>query len=140
MGIVFAAFAAMANAMQLNLDDVDQGGLDDDEVKITLISSAGDDEKHPMPIQKFEMDKGPKDFPFGPDDNPGENNYYTHSRLVSNILEGDAEAKEIQVKQVDGETLKKIVDYLKAHKGIPHKEIQKPLRSVKVQGKDSFII
>merc|ERR1711964_11994 len=35
---------------------------------------------------------------------------------------------------------KKIVDYLKAHKGIPHKEIQKPLRSVKVQGKDSFII
>merc|ERR1711964_333474 len=56
------------------------------------------------------------------------------------IIEGDAEATEIQVKQVDAETLKKIVDYLKAHEAKPHKEINKPLRSVKVQGKDSFII
>merc|ERR1711964_429994 len=65
---------------------------------------------------------------------------YTTSKLVSNILEGDQKAPWIVVKQVDVPTLKIIVKYLKRHKGIPATAIKKPLRSFKVQGKDSFII
>merc|ERR1711879_621580 len=55
------------------------------------------------------------------------------SKLVANILEGDSEAKEIQVKQVDGETLGLIVEYLKHHKGKEPAEIAKPIRSVKME-------
>lgn len=55
------------------------------------------------------------------------------SKLVANILEGDSEASKIQVKQVDGETLKLIVDYLKHHEGKEPAEIAKPIRSVKME-------
>merc|ERR1711973_909429 len=55
------------------------------------------------------------------------------SKLVSNILEGDKEASEIQVKQVDGATLELIVKYLEHHKGKEPAEIAKPIRSVKME-------
>merc|ERR1719454_269800 len=55
------------------------------------------------------------------------------SKLVSNIIEGDQDATEIQVKQVDKETLEKIVSYLEHHKGQEPSEIAKPIRSVKME-------
>jgi len=55
------------------------------------------------------------------------------SRLVYNILEGDETAKEIQVKQVEAKTLRKIIDYLNHHKGKEPAEIAKPIRSVKME-------
>ena len=59
--------------------------------------------------------------------------FATMSKLVCNILDGDSEATRIQVKQVDGDTLKMIVDYLKHHKGVEPAEIAKPIRSVKME-------
>eukprot|EP00493_Phyllostaurus_siculus_P000128 UN00130 len=56
--------------------------------------------------------------------------YARQSKLVQNILEGDADATEIQVKQVDGQTLTLICNYLKHHKGKEPAEIAKPIRSV----------
>merc|ERR1719433_993142 len=55
------------------------------------------------------------------------------SKLVCNIVEGDQEASEIQVKQVDGPTLALIVQYLNQHKGVEPAEIAKPIRSVKME-------
>jgi len=55
------------------------------------------------------------------------------SKLVSNIVEGDQDATEIAVKQVDGPTLKLIVDYLNHHCGKEPAEIAKPIRSVKME-------
>merc|ERR1712079_620149 len=59
--------------------------------------------------------------------------YARQSKLVQNILEGDADATEIQVKQVDGATLTLICNYLKHHKGKEPAEIAKPIRSVKME-------
>jgi len=59
--------------------------------------------------------------------------YVTMSKLVLNILEGDQKATRIQVKQVDGETLEKIVEYIQHHKGKEPAEIAKPIRSVKME-------
>jgi len=55
------------------------------------------------------------------------------SKLVCNIIEGDSDADRIQVKQVDGETLDKIVEYINHHKGVEPAEIAKPIRSVKME-------
>lgn len=55
------------------------------------------------------------------------------SKLVANILEGDQDATEIQVKQVDGATLQLIVKYLQHHKGTEPGDIAKPIRSVKME-------
>merc|ERR550537_1494710 len=55
------------------------------------------------------------------------------SKLVANIIEGDQDATEIQVKQVDKDTLKLIVSYLEHHKGTEPAEIAKPIRSVKME-------
>lgn len=55
------------------------------------------------------------------------------SKLVSNIVEGDQDATEISVKQVDADTLKLIVDYLNHHAGKEPAEIAKPIRSVKME-------
>merc|ERR1711970_801067 len=59
--------------------------------------------------------------------------YAKQSKLVANILEGDSDASEIQVKQVDGATLELIVKYLKHHNGKEPAEIPKPIRSVKME-------
>merc|ERR1719449_543631 len=53
--------------------------------------------------------------------------------LVKNIIEGDKEAKEIEIKKVTGPILKLIVEYLKHHKGKEPAEIAKPIRSVKME-------
>ena len=85
-------------------------GLDDDETQITLIPSG--------------------DNPAGLSIN---RNYAKMSKLVSNILEGDADANEIQVKQVDGDTLKLIGEYLDHHKGVEPAPRSKQVRSVKME-------
>jgi len=86
--------------------------LDDDDShpKITLVSSGDNPEN-------IQIDK----------------QFACMSKLVANIIEGDAEANEIQVKQVDGPTLTKIIQYLEHHKGIEPQEIAKPIRSVKME-------
>merc|ERR1711953_500218 len=78
--------------------------------KITLVSS-GDEAK------KFKIKR----------------EFAKQSKLVANILEGDSDANEIQVKQVDGDTLELIVRYLEHHKGKEPAEIAKPIRSVKME-------
>jgi len=92
---------------------LEEGGLDDEEelTKITLVpqgDGSGD---------KIEIDR----------------KFASMSKLVANILEGDADASEIQVKQVDGSTLKLICDYLTHHQGKEPAEIAKPIRSVKME-------
>merc|ERR1719373_1067427 len=94
-----------------NLDEDDIGGLEDGEAdSITLVSS-GDNAK------KLKLKR----------------DYAKQSKLVANILEGDSDASEIQVKQVDGATLELIVKYLEHHKGKEPAEIAKPIRSVKME-------
>jgi len=94
-----------------NDPDDDIGGLEDDDAdKITLVSS-GDQ------AQKLKLKR----------------DYAKQSKLVANILEGDSDASEIQVKQVDGPTLQLIVKYLIHHKGKEPAEIAKPIRSVKME-------
>jgi len=87
-------------------------GLDDDETQqeVTLISSGDSPEE--MKVKK---------------------EWAVMSKLVANILEGDADAKQIQVKQVDAATLSLIVEYLKHHQGKEPAEIAKPIRSVKME-------
>merc|ERR1711900_135775 len=53
--------------------------------------------------------------------------------LVKNIVEGDKAATEIEVKKVDGPTLKLIVAYLKRHNGKVPAEIAKPIKSTKME-------
>lgn len=53
--------------------------------------------------------------------------------LVKNILEGDKDAREIEIKKVSGEILAMIVEYLKHHNGKIPAEIAKPIRSVKME-------
>merc|ERR550519_1254521 len=93
-------------------DDSDDEALDADDGSdnITLVSSGDNQQRLPVPKDYAKM-----------------------SKLVSNILEGDSEATEIQVKQVDGETLKLIVEYLQHHQGKEPAEIAKPIRSVKME-------
>jgi len=94
-----------------NLEEDDIGGLEDGEAdSITLVSS-GDNAK------KLKLKR----------------DYAKQSKLVANILEGDSDASEIQVKQVDGSTLELIVKYLEHHKGKEPAEIAKPIRSVKME-------
>ena len=53
--------------------------------------------------------------------------------LVKSILEGDSDAKKIEIKKVSADILKLIVAYLKHHKGKVPAEIAKPIRSVKME-------
>merc|ERR1719435_722918 len=53
--------------------------------------------------------------------------------LVKSIIEGDSEAKIIEIKKVSSEILKLIVNYLLHHKGKVPAEIAKPIRSVKME-------
>jgi len=85
-------------------------GLDSDEEQYIVLISNGE-----RPA-RFELDK----------------QYALSSKLVANIVEGDAEAKEIEIKQVDAGILKHIVEFLEYHKGVNPAEITKPIRSVKM--------
>ena len=94
-----------------NVDD-ELGGLDeDDDEMLTLISC---DEDNPA---KFEITKKAAMM----------------CNLVKNIIEGDKEAREIEIKKVTGPILKLIVEYLKHHNGKVPAEIAKPIRSVKME-------
>merc|ERR1719230_1686147 len=53
--------------------------------------------------------------------------------LVKSIIEGDVDAKTIEIKKVSSDILKLIVDYLLHHKGKVPAEIAKPIRSVKME-------
>jgi len=53
--------------------------------------------------------------------------------LVKSIIEGDSDAKTIEIKKVSSDILKLIVDYLVHHKGKTPAEIAKPIRSVKME-------
>merc|ERR1711964_175555 len=53
--------------------------------------------------------------------------------LVRNIIDGDKTAKEIEIKQVDGETLRLVCEYLKHHDGKVPAEIKKPIQSTKME-------
>jgi len=53
--------------------------------------------------------------------------------LVKSIIEGDKDAKTIEIKKVSPEILKLIVDYLLHHKGKVPADIAKPIRSVKME-------
>jgi S-phase kinase-associated protein 1 len=98
----------MAEAAEVD-DEI--GGLEDNEGdQITLVSSGDNPERF-----KIKRD------------------FARQSKLVANILEGDSDATEIQVKQVDGQTLQLIVKYLKHHRGKEPAEIAKPIRSVKME-------
>jgi len=53
--------------------------------------------------------------------------------LVKSIIEGDSDAKTIEIKKVSSDILRLIVDYLIHHKGKTPAEIAKPIRSVKME-------
>merc|ERR1712113_670690 len=89
----------------------EEKGLDEDEATNIVLVSSGDSPA------RIDVNK----------------EFAKMSKLVANILEGDADATEIQVKQVDGATLRKIVDYLVHHEGKEPAEIAKPIRSVKME-------
>jgi S-phase kinase-associated protein 1 len=95
-------------------NDVDNelGGLDEDtEETLVLISC---EEQNPL---RFEISRNAAEM----------------CNLVKSILEGDPNAREMEIKKVTGEHLKLIVDYLKHHNGKVPAEIAKPIRSVKME-------
>merc|ERR1712048_1122472 len=52
---------------------------------------------------------------------------------MGSILEGDQDVKRIEIKKVDGKSLKLVVDYLAHHKGKIPADIAKPIRSIKME-------
>eukprot|EP00490_Sorites_sp_Unknown_P002134 CAMPEP_0114670656 /NCGR_PEP_ID=MMETSP0191-20121206/39830_1 /TAXON_ID=126664 /ORGANISM="Sorites sp." /LENGTH=115 /DNA_ID=CAMNT_0001928625 /DNA_START=10 /DNA_END=354 /DNA_ORIENTATION=+ len=86
-------------------NDDDAGGLDDDDTTLKLIS--GGDQK-----KTFEIDS----------------KSVTLSKFITTILEGDANAEEIEIRQVPAETLAHVIDYLKHHKGKEPDPLPCPVR------------
>jgi S-phase kinase-associated protein 1 len=86
-----------------------EGGLDDDDGDDILILISNDE--NPL---KFEITKRASRL----------------SNLIKSILEGDAQAKNIEIKQVNGNILKLIVEYLNHHNGKQPAEIAKPVKSL----------
>merc|ERR1712025_28753 len=82
-------------------------GDDDGDDTLTL-KSGGQDPK------TFEISKGHGEL----------------SKFVTTILEGDADATAIEIRQVPGETLKHVVEYLKHHKGKEPDPLPCPVRSI----------
>ena len=92
---------------ETKVDDDDAGGLDDDDTTLKLIS--GGDQK-----KTFEIDS----------------KSVTLSKFITTILEGDANAEEIEIRQVPAETLSHVIDYLKHHKGKEPDPLPCPVRSI----------
>jgi S-phase kinase-associated protein 1 len=88
------------------------GGLDDDQDEDNLILTSSDENP-----RKFEISKKAA----------------LMCNLVKSILEGDQNAKNIEIKKVKGDILELIVKYLKHHNGKKPAEIAKPIRSVKME-------
>merc|ERR1712083_704301 len=94
-----------------NKEDVEQeeevSGLDEDD-EILSLQSGG---RGP---QKFEISRKCAEL----------------SKFVTTILEGDADATSIEIRQVPPETLKHVIDYLKHHKGAEPDPLPCPVRSI----------
>jgi len=106
----------MAAAADATLDDnknnepeeeEETGGLDDEEETLTL-KSGGQQPK------TFEINKTDAEL----------------SKFVTTILEGDAQATSIEIRQVPPETLEHVVTYLKHHKGKEPDPLPCPVRSI----------
>jgi len=106
----------MAAAPDATLDDnknneveeeEETGGLDDEEETLTL-KSGGQQPK------TFEINKTDAEL----------------SKFVTTILEGDAQATSIEIRQVPPETLEHVVAYLKHHKGKEPDPLPCPVRSI----------
>lgn len=89
-----------------NQDD-DAGGLEDDDELLTL-KSGGQQPK------SFEISKKCAEL----------------SKFVTTILEGDADATSIEIRQVPPETLEHVITYLKHHKGKEPDPLPCPVRSI----------
>lgn len=88
-------------------DEEETGGLDDEEETLTL-KSGGQQPK------SFEINKTDAEL----------------SKFVTTILEGDAQATSIEIRQVPPETLEHVVAYLKHHKGKEPDPLPCPVRSI----------
>merc|ERR1712038_564443 len=86
----------------------------------------GEEEKEDGPITLLSCDEEAQKFEIT-------KNQAKLCNLIQNILDGDASAKEIEIKKVTGDILALIVDYLKHHNGKEPAEIPKPIRSVKME-------
>merc|ERR1711971_536120 len=85
----------------------DVGGLDDD-VELLTLKSGGQQPK------SFEINKADAEL----------------SKFVTTILEGDAQATSIEIRQVPPATLKHVVEYLQHHKGKEPDPLPCPVRSI----------
>jgi len=90
-----------------NEEEEEQGGLDDDDEVLTL-KSGGQEPK------SFEISKKSAEL----------------SKFVTTILEGDADATSIEIRQVPPETLEHVIEYLKHHKGKEPDPLPCPVRSI----------
>jgi len=88
-------------------DEDDVGGLDDEDEVLTL-KSGGQQPK------SFEISKKCAEL----------------SKFVTTILEGDADATSIEIRQVPPETLEHVITYLKHHKGKEPDPLPCPVRSI----------
>jgi len=91
----------------------EQGGLDDDGDDEITLKAAGEDGKEG------------KSFPI-------KKKYCKLSNFVMTILKGDPSATEIEVRQVDSDTLERIVKYLNEHKGQEPNPLPCPVRSTEM--------
>lgn len=89
------------------VEDEEQGGLEDDDEVLTL-KSGGQNPK------SFEISKKGAEL----------------SKFVTTILEGDADATSIEIRQVPPETLEHVITYLKHHKGKEPDPLPCPVRSI----------
>eukprot|EP01083_Nonionella_stella_P085051 235560_1 len=88
-------------------NEEEQGGLEDDDDVLTL-KSGGQQPK------SFEISKKCAEL----------------SKFVTTILEGDADATSIEIRQVPPETLEHVITYLKHHKGKEPDPLPCPVRSI----------
>eukprot|EP00483_Globobulimina_turgida_P000454 UN00454 len=93
-----------------NPEEEDQGGLDED-VEVLTLKSGGQQPK------SFEVSKKCAEL----------------SKFVTTILEGDADAASIEIRQVPPETLEHVITYLKHHKGKEPDPLPCPVRSIHMQ-------
>jgi len=88
-------------------EEEEVGGLDDEAESLTL-KSGGQQPK------TFEINKADAEL----------------SKFVTTILEGDAQATSIEIRQVPPETLEHVVKYLQHHKGKEPDPLPCPVRSI----------
>jgi hypothetical protein len=91
-------------------NEEEQGGLEDEDEVLTL-KSGGQNAK------SFEISKKCAEL----------------SKFVTTILEGDADATQIEIRQVPAETLEHVITYLKHHKGKEPDPLPCPVRSIHMQ-------